>query len=62
MKLTFLAVALAGLLSTQLSHGASAETIKIGVTGGPHAEIMEDRKSTRLNSSHKRISRMPSSA
>jgi len=41
MKLTFLAVALAGLLSTQLSHGASAETIKIGVTGGPHAEIME---------------------
>ena len=37
MKLKFLAMALAGLLST----AASAETIKIGVTGGPHAEIME---------------------
>lgn len=37
MKLTFLAVAVAALLST----GASAETIKVGVTGGPHAEIME---------------------
>jgi D-methionine transport system substrate-binding protein len=40
MKLKFLAVALAALLSTQIPC-ASAETIKVGVTGGPHAEIME---------------------
>ena len=37
MKLKILAAALAALLST----AASAETIKVGVTGGPHAEIME---------------------
>ena len=37
MKLKFLAIAAAALLST----AASAETIKVGVTGGPHAEIME---------------------
>jgi len=37
MRFKLLAVAVAALLST----AASAETIKIGVTGGPHAEIME---------------------
>jgi D-methionine transport system substrate-binding protein len=37
MKLKFLAVALTALFTT----AASAETIKVGVTGGPHAEIME---------------------
>ena len=26
--------------------------IKVGATSSPHAEILEDRKSTRLNSSH----------
>jgi D-methionine transport system substrate-binding protein len=37
MKLKILAAALVALLSG----AASAETIKLGVTGGPHAEIME---------------------
>ena len=32
------------------------------VTTGPGAHALEDRKSTRLNSSHERLSRMPSSA
>jgi D-methionine transport system substrate-binding protein len=37
MKFKFLAIALATLLPI----AASAETIKVGVTAGPHAEIME---------------------
>ena len=42
MKFKYLALAAAALVSTMLvSGGASAETIKVGVTGGPHAEIME---------------------
>ncbi len=41
MKLSFLAAALAALLATQAPGMAAAETIKVGVTGGPHAEIME---------------------
>jgi D-methionine transport system substrate-binding protein len=43
MKLKHLALALAALLSTPLlwTTAAEAETIKVGVTGGPHAEIME---------------------
>ena len=36
--------------------------VDVGVGGEPGSEALPDRKSTRLNSSHERLSRMPSSA
>ena len=45
--------------------GAQTDTYGIsfaGATSGENTYIVEDRKSTRLNSSHLRLSRMPSSA
>ena len=42
------------------SHASAAETARI--TAAETARMTADRKSTRLNSSHGKLSRMPSSA
>ena len=42
--------------ATELGHGLAAPLQERGI------EIARDRKSTRLNSSHRTVSRMPSSA
>ena len=44
------------------SDGQSLQTDSLGYGISPHEENAVDRKSTRLNSSHTDISRMPSSA
>ena len=44
-----------------LENGLSAQTL-LGVTGSGKTYTIADRKSTRLNSSHSSVSRMPSSA
>ena len=45
-----------GLIRKPLSHSTSPATIVFG------EHVVLDRKSTRLNSSHRALSRMPSSA
>ena len=42
--------------------GSLSLDIALGLGGIPKGRIIEDRKSTRLNSSHPTTSRMPSSA
>ena len=41
---------------------ALASRTKVDASRGYGADVIQDRKSTRLNSSHERLSRMPSSA
>ena len=45
-----------------LSYADIAETVVSHVEGARFALVERDRKSTRLNSSHRSLSRMPSSA
>ena len=52
-----------GTLSTGMPHNDDY-TVRVRIPGGEWKDLFEykDRKSTRLNSSHNRESRMPSSA
>jgi phenylacetate-coenzyme A ligase PaaK-like adenylate-forming protein len=49
-------------LNEMLARGHDPRTTPIGYTGGSTGKPLADRKSTRLNSSHRLTSRMPSSA
>ena len=51
-----------GLILSALENGASVVTAKKALLAEDGPTLFEDRKSTRLNSSHTDISRMPSSA
>ena len=52
----------AGVLDPKTKYDNATGVIKDGGTGNEGTHHLEDRKSTRLNSSHIRKSRMPSSA
>ena len=54
--------ALVALTSVAAIWGASFVLMKDALTGQSVDDFLADRKSTRLNSSHEWISRMPSSA
>ena len=54
-----LRLAMNGVISTSMREKGIVYKLNFGV---PYPEIKGDRKSTRLNSSHGKLSRMPSSA
>ena len=51
----------AGIVTRGLAAGIDL-TVVLAVMGGIYVGVLLDRKSTRQNSSHKALSRMPSSA
>ena len=51
-----------GLAVIVLAAGFIGSFMGLGIDMGKFVERLSDRKSTRLNSSHARLSRMPSSA
>ena len=53
---------LAGSVATTLGTGLTADCTELNIDGTTRALAATDRKSTRLNSSHEFVSRMPSSA
>ena len=64
-KFKLLALSLACASSLTCLQAQAQQAVKIGFVAtmsGPAASLGQDRKSTRLNSSHEWISRMPSSA
>ena len=60
--ITVAGVALAGLFVVVFFVGRSQHTLQLADVAPRVGMSYEDRKSTRLNSSHLRLSRMPSSA
>ena len=52
----------AGFAATNAAEWAKANGIEANWKTPEHIEVKPDRKSTRLNSSHRSLSRMPSSA
>ena len=62
LQIFFQLLGLVRLLPGQIQVGAAKVAVSCGLRIDWAAQVEQDRKSTRLNSSHDDVSRMPSSA